>query len=182
MGARALPAGAVIRRAGLAVLVGLLLAAPAPAAARTITSGVITVGRGADGAELGMTRAQVIKKLGRPAAVNGLGTLSYGSDQANVIFDVYRLVDPPHTVHEFVISSPRNPRFRLSDGNRIFTKGGLRRLAKRYGKALHFHTFDDGSPSYELVTRLHGKKVKTAFPTDKRGLDAYVLNVFIAYA
>jgi hypothetical protein len=92
------------------------------------------------------------------------------------------LVGLLHTVHEFVISSPRNRRFRLSDGNRIFTKGGLRRLAKRYGNAMHLHTFDDGSPYHGLVTRFHGKKVKTAFPTDKRGLDAYVLSVFIAYA
>jgi hypothetical protein len=170
----------VIRRAALTVLVGLLSAAPATA--HTISSGVITVGRGANGVELGMTRAQVVKKLGRPNAENGLGTMSYGADSANIIFDVYRLLDPPHTVREFVIASPHDPHFRLSDGNRIFTKGGLRRLAKHYGKALRFHRFDDGSPYYELVTRFHGKTVKTAFPTDKRGLDAYVQDVFIAFA
>jgi hypothetical protein len=170
----------VIRRAALAVLIGLLCAASA--SAHTITSGVITVGRGANGVELGMTRAQVTGKLGRPNAENRLGTLTYGSDTANVIFDLYRLIDPPHTVREFVIASPHDAHFRLSDGNRIFTKGGLRRLAKRYGKALKFHRFDDGSPYYELVTRFHGKTVKTAFPTDKRGLGAYVEDVFIAFA
>lgn len=165
-----------------AVVLAALLLLAAPASARTISSALITVGRGANGAVLGMTRAQLITALGRPASENGLGTLSYGSDPANTVFDVYRLTAAPHTVHEFVISAPRNPHFRLSDGNRIFTKGGLRRLAKHYGKALHFHTFDDGSPYYELVTRFHGKTVKTAFPTDQRGLDGYVLDVFIAYA
>ena len=170
----------MIRRAALAVVVGLLSAAPATA--HTITSGVITVGRGANGVELGMTRAQVMGKFGRPNAENGLGTMSYGADSANIIFDVYRLLDPPHTVREFVIASPHDRHFRLSDGNRIFTKGGLRRLAKHYGKALKFHRFDDGSPYYELVTRFHGKTVKTAFPTDKRGFDAYVQDVFIAFA
>ena len=170
-------------RRTLAGLVAVALAvAPSVASARTITSGVITVGRGVNGVELGMTRAQVLAKLGRPNAENGLGTLSYGSDRANIIFDIYRLVDPPHTVHEFVIASPHDSHFRLSDGNRIFTKGGLRRLAKHYGKALKFHRFDDGSPYYELVTRFHGKTVKTAFPTNKRGLDAYVQDVFIALA
>ena len=180
MGARALPAGAVIRRAALILVAGLLLAAPANA--RTISSGVITVGRGANGVELGMSRAQVIRKLGRPAAENALGTLSYGSDRTHVIFDIYRFLDPPHAVHEFVIASPRDRHFRLSDGNRIFLKGGLRRVANRYGRGLKFHRFDDGTPYYEIVSRLHGKKVLTDFETDRRSLDAYVLDVFIAYA
>ena len=42
----------MIRRAALAVVVGLLSAAPATA--HTITSGVITVGRGANGVEFGL--------------------------------------------------------------------------------------------------------------------------------
>jgi len=180
MGARALPAGALRRHALLVLLAGLVLAVPANA--RTITAGVITVGRGANGAELGMTRAQVVRKLGRPGAENSLGTMSYGSDRANVIFDVYRFLDPPHGVHQFVIASPHNRHFRLSDGNRIFIKGGLRRVANRYGRALKFHRFEDGSPYYEIVSRLHGKKVLTDFETDRRSLGAYVLDVFIAYA
>ena len=143
---------------------------------------MITVGHGANGVELGMSRAQVVKKLGRPTAENGLGTLSYGSDSAHVIFDVYRLLDPPHTVRQFVISSPRNSHFLLQDGNRIFIKGGVRRLSDRYGKALTFHRFDDGTPYYELVSKLHGKRVLTDFETDRRSLDAYVLDVFVVFA
>ncbi len=170
----------MIRRAALGVLVGLLFAAPA--SARTITAGVITVGRGANGVELGMTRAQVIEKLGRPAMENMLGTMSYGSDRANVIFDIFRLQTAPHTVHEFVISAPRDQHFRLQDGNHIFIKGGLRRVSRHYGRALKFHRFEDGSPYYELVSRWHGKKVLTAFETDRRSLDAYVLDVFITVA
>ena len=113
---------------------------------------------------------------------NMLGTMSYGSDRANVIFDIFRLQTAPHTVNEFVISAPRDRHFRLQDGNRIFIKGGLRRVSRHYGRALKFHRFEDGSPYDELVSRWHGKKVLTAFETDRRSLDAYVLDVFMTLA
>jgi hypothetical protein len=157
-------------------------ALPAGATAKTITSGTITVGHGAHGVELGATRAQVIQHLGRPNSENQFGTLSYGSERANTIFDVYRTsVASSGTVRQFVIASPGNKAFKLQDGNKVFTRGGLRRVYGHYGRRLKFHTFDDGTPYYEIVSRLHRKKVLTDFETDRHSLDARVLDVFIVY-
>jgi hypothetical protein len=143
---------------------------------------VITVGRGVNGVELGMSRARVIRRLGRPNSENSFGTMSYGSDRANTIFDVYRTSGGASgKVKQFVIAAPRNRAFRLQDGNRVFTRGGLRRLAGRYGRRLTFHRFDDGTPYYELATRLHGRRVLTDFATERRALDSYVLDVFIVF-
>jgi hypothetical protein len=165
------------------VAFALLAAAATSAGARTVSSGVITVGHGANGVELGMQRAQVIQKLGKPNMENGFGTMSYGSDRSNTIFDIYRThAGANGTVRQFVIASPRNRAFRLQDGNRIFTKGGLRRVANAYRSRLRFHRFDDGTPYYELISRLHGRKVLTDFETDRHSLGAYVLDVFIVYA
>jgi hypothetical protein len=158
------------------------MAASAPAAgAKGITSGTITVGRGANGVTLGDTRAQVIATLGRPLMENSFGTMSYG--RIPVIFDVYRN-GADHHVRQFVIAAagPVAGHFVLSDGNHIFKPGGLRRVANRYGNRLKIHRFDDGSPYYEIVTKLHGRKVKTDFETDRHGLGANVLDVFILFA
>jgi hypothetical protein len=160
VGARALLAGALIA-----------VALASGAQARGITSGTITVGRGANGVTLGMTRQQVIDKLGRPLMENANGVMSYGSGKT--IFDIYRKFT--HRVKQFVIAGGN---FKLSDGNRIFARGGLRRLKARYGKRLRFHRFEDGSPYYEIVTHLNGHKVLTDFPT---GLGR-VLDVFILFA
>jgi hypothetical protein len=117
----------------------------------------------------------VIRKLGHPLAENRNGVMSYARDP--VIFDIYRKFT--NIVEQFVIAGGN---FRLSDGNHIFAKGGLRRLANHYGKRLTFHTFEDGSPYYELVTRLGGRRVLTDFPTDRATLNARVLDVFILFA
>jgi hypothetical protein len=173
VGARALPARALIAAIAL-----LALGAPA-AGAKGITSGKITVGRGANGVTLGDSRAQVIDTLGKPLTENSFGTMSYG--RIPVIFDIYR---KGSHVRQFVIAAEGAPagHFALSDGNHIFKSGGLRRVADRYGKRLRFHRFDDGSPYYEIVSRLHGRKVLTDFETDRHGLGANVLDVFILFA
>jgi hypothetical protein len=150
------------------------------AGAKRITSGVIKVGRGANGVTLGDTRAQVIDALGKPLMENSLGTMSYG--RIPVIFDIYRN-GADHHVRQFVIAAtgPAAGHFTLSDGNHIFERGGLRRVADRYGDRLKFHRFDDGTPYYEVVGRLHGRKVLTDFQTDRHGLGANVLDVFILF-
>jgi hypothetical protein len=169
-------------RALLAGALSLAAALPASAAARTITSGTITVGHGANGVELGATRAQVVHELGRPNSENQFGTMSYGSEKANTLFDIYRTsAAASGTVRQFVIASPGNQAFKLQDGNKVFTRGGLRRVYRHYGRRLKFHRFDDGTPYYEIVSRLHSRKVLNDFETDRHSLDARVLDVFIVY-
>jgi hypothetical protein len=166
----------------LATIAAVLACAalPGPATARTVTSGVITVGQGAGPITLGMTRAQVISKLGKPLYENGNGYMQYAN--IPVIFDVYRNGGAKSSRVRMVSVSDSGPAFRLSDGNRIFTKGGLKRLAARYGKRLKFHQTADSGPFYEIVTRLHGRKVLTDFDVDRRSLNATVLQIFILYA
>jgi hypothetical protein len=166
MGTRAVLAGA---------LSAVVLSGAPAAAAKPITHGIIKVGRGASGAALGMTRQQLIDVLGHPVAENQNGVLSFARDPT--IFDIYLKL----TGHaqQFVIAGGD---FKLSDGNAIFARGGLRRLSNHYGGRLKFHRFDDGSPYYEIVTRFHGRKVLNDFPTTRKGLGARVLDVFIVFA
>jgi hypothetical protein len=72
--------------------------------------------------------------------------------------------------------------FKLSDGNRVFAKGGLKRLAQRYGTQLKFHNSGDTGPYYEVVSRLNGRKVLSDFFVDRHSLNATVLDIFILFA
>ena len=112
-----------------ASLAALLTAAPAHAG--PVTHGTIVVGRGAAGARLDMTRAQVIAKLCAPEDENGNGVLFYEPDSANRIFDVYRDLDPPKHVRMFIIAGFHGQSFKLADGNAIFARRSIARLYKR---------------------------------------------------
>ena len=169
----------LLRLFGVLAAAAALAAAVAvtPAGARVIRSGVITVGRGAGPITLGMTRSQVVSKLGRPLYENANGYMQYA--QLPSIFDVYRTGGGSRTrVRMLVIGGSG---FRLSDGNRIFARGGLRRLSKRYGKQLKFHNTPDTGPYYELISRFQKRRVRTQFFVTRRSLDATVLDVFILF-
>ncbi len=162
----------------------MMLCLPASAGATTapITSGVITVGRGANGVRLGMTRAQVIAKLGTPAYENGNGYMQYVGDspRANAMFDVYRAGGGSSThVRMLGIAGAG---FRLSDGNPVFAAGGLARLRSRYGARLKFHRSSDGTFTYELAGRFKGRRVHTDFDVTGPAPDARVLDVFILFS
>src|SRR4051812_39889386 len=101
----------------LAILV--LLAGAAPAQATDVTHGKIVVGRGAAGARLDMTRAQVIAKLGTPESENGNSVMFYEPDGADHIFDLYRHLDPPKHVRMFIIAGYHGQSWKLADGNAI---------------------------------------------------------------
>ena len=164
--------------AGIVSTAALALALAGPAAARTVTSGVITVGKGAGPITLGMSRAQVIAKLGAPLYENSNGYMQYAKVPA--MFDVYR--DGGARSTRVRMLGIAGSGFRLSDGNRIFAKGGLKRLANRYGRRLMFHNSADTGPYYEIVSRLNGRKVLSDFSVDRHSLNATVLDIFILLA
>jgi hypothetical protein len=143
---------------------------------------VITVGRAANGVRLGMSRAQVIAKLGSPAYENRNGYMQYVGDspRANAMFDVYRDGGGPSS-HVRMLGLA-GPGFRLSDGNRIFAAGGLNRLRGRYGTRLKFHRSSDGSFTYELVGRFMGRRVQTDFDVAGSVANAPVLDIFILFS
>jgi hypothetical protein len=157
-----------------------VLAGAGAAAARPITSGVITVGKGAGPITLGMSRAQVIAKLGKPLYENSNGYMQYA--KIPVIFDVYRAGGSKSSHVRMVSVSDSGPAFTLSDGNRIFTAGGIRRLSARYGKQLKFHNSGDSGPYYEIVSKTGARKVLSDFFVDKHALSAKCLQVFILFA
>jgi hypothetical protein len=155
-----------------------------PAHAGKISSGTITVGQGANGATLGMTKQQVIDHLGRPLDENPQGVLSYQPflGHSDGIFDVYR-GGAGKTVDLFIISFPDSGKWVLDDGNKIFKAGAIKRLYDHYGSRVHkVNAREDGSLYYTVRGRFQGKKVKTAFQVDRFSkTKAKVLDVFISY-
>jgi hypothetical protein len=163
------------------VAAGLLSAGPAEAG--KISSGEIVVGQGANGATLGMTRAEVVGALGQPLDENPQGVLSYQPFTASAagIFDIYRGGEGK-TVDLFVISFPGSAKWTLDDGNKIFKRGAIKRLYAEYGDRVRKRNVkDDGSLYYVIRGRFAGRPVETAFLVDKFSeADAHVLDVFIS--
>jgi len=119
---------------GFVALAGCVTAFATPPVTKGIYGGVIIVGRGAAGATLGMTRAQVIARLGRP--LRGGAALSYenlplgkiGAKTPDGIFDLYLANARVRTI----VISPHSG-WRLSDGNHVFASGAIARLMHREG-------------------------------------------------
>jgi len=163
------------------------LAGPAVADApltKGVYGGVITVGRGAAGVRLDMTRAQVIARLGRPFAENRNGYMRYaysrpGYIPSNVKHGLFDLYLRKGRVRMMIIGPQKD--FRLTDGNHIFTKGGVARLKRRYGRRLHALHAEDGEPVYRIAERYLGRTVWTDFWPEHFGADAMIMGVYILF-
>ena len=158
-----------------------VLALAAAAEARTITHGTIHVGRGAEGIELDMTRAQVIGAAGNPLMENGLGTMSYASESSNGIFDVYRYQDTKR-VRMLVIAFPHSTGWHLGNGISVFKAGAVGKLMDRYGKRLK-RRYDQTADFrlYYLKSRLHGRPVETQFQVPRFSRSALVEDIFVLF-
>lgn len=157
------------------VIVALLAGTTAlatPPLTKGVYGGVITVGRGAAGIKLGMTRAQVIARLGRPLKEIKNRYMQYaniGQGRLNPkvqhgLFDLY-LTDK--RVQMLVIGPQRG--WRLSDGNHIFASGGIARLMHRYGHRLKAIRIEDGESLYRITERYLGRTVWTEFYVERFG-------------
>jgi hypothetical protein len=163
-----------------AVLAGMMiaLAVPTTAAAKPpltkgVYSGVITVGRGAAGITLGMTRAQVVARLGRPFADNGRQMDYFRLPPRYPSRGLFVVYLAKGRVHMIQTDGKPNSGWRLSDGNRIFASGGYARLMHRYGRRLRSMRTEDGEPFYRITGRLNRLTVWTDFwvwPPDSRGM------------
>jgi hypothetical protein len=166
--------------AGLAVATAPAVAGSPATGARTIDGGTITVGRGAAGARLDMTRAQVVARLGKPIAESPNGVMSYQRPSRG-IFDVYRYGDTKR-VRMFIFSS-QGRRWKLRDGNAIFAPGGIDRLLRHYGdRAKPLRDPRTGDHYYVIHTRFRHRPVETRFEVNKlsrkRGLVRNILLLF----
>jgi hypothetical protein len=143
----------------------------APAAAGAVERGTIFVNRGAAGVTLGMTRAQVVARLGQPLYQNTHGYMQYSK---NNLFDVY-LNTATKRVRLIGVSGAR---FCTSGGVCMFRAGGLAKLKMQYGAALKKKVAPDGEVTYEVGGKLGGKRVFTSFSPAAGGR---LIQIFIGY-
>lgn len=166
---------------------GLALGAGAlaePPLTKGVYGGVITVGRGAAGIRLGMTRAQVIARLGRPFNENSNGYMQYaylppGHVPPNVqhgLFDVYLRHG---RVRMIIIGAHKG--FRLGDGTRVFERGAVARLMRRFGHRLKAMRAEDGEPVYRIVGRYLGTTVWTDFWPGRLDPNTKIMGVDILF-
>jgi hypothetical protein len=164
------------------VLIGALIAAmtgttalAAPARTKGIYGGVVTVGRGAAGVTLGMTRAQVIARLGRP--LNEHGYMAYENEPQGKINS-----KTPHGMFDLFLKNNRvrmiaispNDGWHLSDGTSIFAGDAIARLMRRYGHRLRATRVEDGERAYRITERYLGRTVWTEFYVERFGSRARV--------
>jgi hypothetical protein len=162
-----------------ALVTAAILFAP-PAASARLT---ITVARGADGARLDMNRGQVVARLGPPVWHSGAGVLSYQRPEDG-IFDVYRYPDTRRVrMFTFAPGPPSRRRaWRLRDGNRIFTGGGVRRLRQHFGHRVHrWVNPETGDRNWVICSRYHHRPVRTEFLVGSFAPDRLVSDVTILF-
>jgi hypothetical protein len=94
-------------------------AAATPPLTKGVYSGVITVGRGAAGITPGMTRAQVIARLGRPFADHGTEMEYFRSPPKYPSRGLFVVYLAKGRVHMIQTDGKPNSGWRLSDGNRV---------------------------------------------------------------
>jgi hypothetical protein len=167
-----------VRRLGL--LVALLFAALAPAAtSAAVTKGTITPSRGAAGVTLGMTRAQVVAKLGAPLFENANGYMQYGPD-TGPLFDVYRDVfSHPSRVRLIGISGWN---FCFPGGSPcLYRLGGVGELQAKYGARLKIVTLESGEKVYRLSGRYRGCSTFTDISPARFKPGARLIMVFVGF-
>ncbi len=155
----------------IAPLLGTTAVAKAPLT-KGVYGGVIVVGRGAAGVRLGMTRAQVIARLGRPLRELKNQVMSYENLPPRTPHGLFDLYLEDNRVRMLVIS-PRIG-WQLTDGNHIFASGAIARLMHRYGHRLKPTRIEDGERVYRITGRYLGRTVWTEFYVARFGPKASV--------
>ncbi len=159
----------------LALAVGL-----APVASAVVTQGTIKPNRSAAGIRLGMSKSQVVTRLGAPVYQNMNGYMQYAPDNQPTIFDVYLdVATNPDRVRLLGVSGSG---FCLAGGGPcLFETGGVGKLKTRYGSALKLVTLEDGEKVYRLTAKYGGCDVFTDFTPAKLKPSAKIIMVFIGY-
>ncbi len=169
----------------LVALLSCITAFATPSVDKGIYGGLVVVGRGAAGATLGMTRAQVIVRLGRPIeGRNSRGPMSYESfppgkvspKAPHGIFDLYLA----NGRVRMIVISPHSG-WHLSDGTPIFGSGAIARLMHRFGHRLKPTRIEDGERTYRITERYLGRTVWTEFYVEHFGANANVYGFDILF-
>jgi hypothetical protein len=160
----------VTRVALVVLLLLLVLAAPAGAA---VEKGQIQPNRGAVGVTLGMTRAQVIARLGKPLYTNANGYMQFAKVN---LFDVYLNV----STNRVRLIGIAGRRFCIQTIC-LQHAGNVGALKKLYGANFRAITDEDGSSAYAMYGTLGGRKVFTTFGVASHRAVEPVIQVFIGY-
>jgi hypothetical protein len=158
--------------------VSLCLAAVAAAAAApaAVERGTIVVNRGAHGVALGMTRKQVLARLGRPIYENKNGYMQYARVGRGTIFDVYLDL---HTKRVRLLSISGR-KFCTREHVCLMRKGGVATAQAAYGRSLHAIADEDGTPAYVIYGRLRGRSVFTTFEAEHNP-QAQIFQLFVGF-
>jgi hypothetical protein len=161
------------RRSVLVVAAALVVVGAAAGSGRPIDSGRVEVGRGIHGITLGMTRAQVVARLGKPVYQNSNGYMQYSRRH---LFDVYVRGRPARVD----LVSAAGPGFCLPGGICSMKKGSLELLFARYGAKVKVElTTEQGAePDYVIRSRFRGKPTNTAMNWAKGQIGQF----YIAFA
>ena len=156
------------------VLASLLATTPVAAAPRAkgIFGGVIVVGRGVAGARLGMTRAQVIERIGPPVREMPNRGMSYEPLPPKNPHGQFDIALQGGHVRMFIIS-PRST-WHLANGIHIFASGAVARLMRCYGRRLKPTRIEDGERVYRITEHFLGRTVWTEFYVEHFGPRAIV--------
>jgi hypothetical protein len=161
------------RSAVLAAFIALLTAGAATAA---VERGVFTPNQGARGIKLGMTRAQVIAKLGLPLFENKNGFMEYSR---NNLFDIYLNKSVrPHRVDLIGIAGPG---FCLAGTDLCLgDRGGVGFIQRKYGDRLKLEEYQSGDV-YALYGTYKGCRALTEFLPNRFKPSSPIGMVFIGY-
>lgn len=167
----------IVRLAVLGTVAALALTGTAGA---LVTRGTVTPNVGAAGITLGMTRAQVVARLGKPVYQNLNGYMQYGPKSLDSLFDVYLDTSVhPWRVRMLGVSGTG---FCLAGGGPCLQRpGGVGKLRARYGKALKTVTLEDGEKVVWLRGSLAGCKVFTDFGDAGRPASARIVMLLVGY-
>jgi hypothetical protein len=153
------------------------LAAGSTAGKAPINEGTFTVNRGAVGVRLGMTRAQVLARLGQPLFQSQFGAMSYANGPN--ILDIYLDTSiTPKRVRLFVISGRR---FCTPTDICMFRRGGVGKLMNQFGAQLVPKTNGDGLKCYQVIGSFQGRAVFTSFTVFNHVPRSRFINVFISW-
>ncbi len=161
----------------LVALLGCVTAFATPPVTKGVYGGVVVIGRGAAGVTLGMTRAQVITRLGRPLRERKAMSMSYenlppGKISPNTPHGIFDLALENGRVRMIVISPHSG--WHLADGTHIFGSGVIAHLMRRYGARLKPTRIEDGERVYRITERYRGRTVWTEFYVEHFGANASV--------
>jgi hypothetical protein len=158
-------------------MVALPASAPGtPLRGDAINAATFNTNRGAAGVTLGMTRAQVVAKLGQPLSQSLGGAMTYATGSR--IFDVYLDQGSPRRVRMIILSGKR---YCTASGICMLTVGGVGDLLDQFGSRLKPKTNPDGLECYQITGRFRSRAVFTSFTVLDQKPASKFINVMILW-